>query len=54
MRGEVDVRQIGPDNRSVLTTYTGWSVTDNYGPILKVHDVVACPSERGCNGDFIC
>jgi len=45
MGGEVDFRQIGPDNRSVLTTHTDWSVTDNYGPNLKVQEMVECHSE---------
>jgi len=48
MGGVVDVRQIDPDNRSVLTTYNGWSVTDNYGPSLKVHEMVTCHSELHC------
>jgi len=26
-----------------------WLVCDNYGPSLKVHEMVACHSERGCN-----
>jgi len=49
MGGVVDVRQIDPGNRSLLTTYTGWFVTDNYGLSLKVHEMAACHSERVCN-----
>jgi len=49
MGGVIDVRQISPGHRSVLTTYTGWSMTDNCGPRLKVHEVMACHNKRGCN-----
>jgi hypothetical protein len=49
MGGVVDVRQIDPGNRSVLTSDTGCSVTDNCGPSLKVPEMVACHSERGYN-----
>jgi hypothetical protein len=45
MGGVVDVLQIDSDNRSALTTHTDWSVTDNYGPNLKVQEMVECHSE---------
>jgi hypothetical protein len=49
MGGVGDVRQIDPGNRSVLTTYTSWSVTDNCGSSLKVHEMVVRQSEQGYN-----
>jgi hypothetical protein len=44
MGGVADVLQIVSGKPSVLTTYTGWSVNDNYGPSLKVQEMVECHS----------